>query len=290
MFKSLSSALSCLVIAAMACLSVPSFAEEEQSYAEKNATDASDRTGTNPVNFARDIRVYNEYSWLNTEGDGHQNVTTIEYRQSLLDGQWQFRTKVPFVTSIEADLNDDGRDDIDENGIGDVNFRLLRKPWFKGAHALAPALEVFLDTASEDVLGTGNLILAPQVFYAYFFGANPLPIPGYRGGGLFAPGLQYRFSVHEERGRAETEAVAIDINYLAMSENKTRWLFVNPQILLDQENDQEYAFFDIEFGWMMAKWFPELKGHSVYVRPSFTIGGDRPSDYALEFGYKIVGW
>jgi hypothetical protein len=33
-----------------------------------------------------------------------------------------------------------------------------------------------------------------------------------------------------------------------------------------------------------------MKGHSFYIRPSFTIGADRPTDYAIELGYKIVGW
>lgn len=37
-----------------------------------------DKTGTSPINFQRDLRVYSEYSWPNTEGDGIQNVTTVE--------------------------------------------------------------------------------------------------------------------------------------------------------------------------------------------------------------------
>jgi len=32
-----------------------------------------DKTGTNPVNFSNDFRVYNEFSWLNT--DGVVNIT-----------------------------------------------------------------------------------------------------------------------------------------------------------------------------------------------------------------------
>jgi len=267
-------------------------AQESDASAESIATDKSDKTGTNPVNFQRDFRIYNEYLWLNTDGDGTQNVTTFEYRQPLLDGEYQFRVKLPYVGEFKADLNDDGSDDIDESGVGDANFRILKKPWFSGPHAIAPAIEVFLDTASEDELGSGTLTLGPQLFYAYFFGKNPIPIPGYRGGGLFAPGIQYRFSVDEDTGRSEVEAWAIDINYLAVSEDKVSWIFINPQILLDQENDQDYAFFDVEFGWMMQQWNHDLKGQSFYLRPSYTLGSDddRPTDYAFEVGYKWVGW
>jgi hypothetical protein len=46
-------------------------------------------TGTNPVNFSRDIRVYTEYSELNTEGDGSQNLTTLEFRTPFAEGKWQ---------------------------------------------------------------------------------------------------------------------------------------------------------------------------------------------------------
>ncbi len=51
----------------------------------------SDQTGTNPINFTFDLRVYNEYLWLNTAGDGDQNITTVEFRAPFADGKWQFR-------------------------------------------------------------------------------------------------------------------------------------------------------------------------------------------------------
>ncbi len=278
----------CIAIAVTAL--VVGTAHAQDANAEQIAGDTSDKSGTNPVNFQRDLRFYNEYSWLNTAGDGNQNALTMEYRQPLFDGEWLFRARVPYVTSLTADLNDDGSDDIDENGFGDANFRLLKKPWFRGPHAIAIAMEFFLNTASEDVLGSGTTTLGPQIFYAYFYGRNPIPIPGYRGGGLFAPGLQYRFSIDEDAGRSKTDAIAVDINYLALSEDRTRWLYVNPQMLFDQETNADVAFFDIEFGWMMQKWYPDLKGQSFYIRPTFTIGADRPTDYGIELGYKFVGW
>ncbi len=284
--------LTCALIAAFGIASHGVLAQESDASAESAATDKSDKTGTNPVNFQRDIRIYSEYAWLNTDGDGNQNVVTLEYRQPLLDGKYQFRVKLPYVSYFKADLNDDGSNDIDETGLGDANFRILKQPWFSGPHAIAPAIEVFLNTASEDELGSGTTTLGPQVFYAFFFGQNPLKIPGYLGGGLFAPGLQYRFSVDEDSGRDEVEAWAIDLNFLALAEDRASWIYINPQILLDQENDQDYAFFDVEFGWMMQQWNPEAKGQSFYLRPSYTLGSDddRPTDYAFEVGYKWVGW
>ena len=127
----------------------------------------NDKSGTNPINFQRDARIYNEYLWLNTAGDGNQNLTTFEFRTPFAGGKWQFRTRIPYSV-LNADLNGDGMDDIDDSGLGDINFRLMTVPVLKGANAIAVGMDVFLDTASEDSLGSGTTSLAPVVFWAIF--------------------------------------------------------------------------------------------------------------------------
>ena len=261
----------------------------EVGKAEAAVTNKDDKSGTNPINFQRDIRIYNEYTWLNTEGDGNQNVTTLEYRTPFASGKWQLRARVPVLNLVTADVNNDGIDDIDDSGFGDINFRLLTVPYFQGANAFAYALEVFLDTASDDSLGAGTTSLAPIVFYGRFFRGGFGP---WKKGGLFAPGLQYKFSVDEDDDRADTEQLILDINFLLTSEDGQSWLFAEPQIVFDQENNTEFAIMDFEFGWMMTKWWPNLTGQSFYLRPTFTVGSgtDRPTDYGIEVGYKIIGW
>ena len=277
-----------IAVPLLIALSLPSLAvaQEGEGLAEGAATDKNDKSGTNPVNFQRDVRVYNEYTWLNTAGDGNQNVTTFEFRTPFAGDKWQFRTRIPY-NAVTADVNDDGMDDIDDSGLGNINFRLLTVPYFEGANAIAVALEVFLDTASEDSLGAGNTSLAPVVFYGRFFKGGFGP---WQKGGLFAPGLQYKFSVDEDEGRDKTEQAIIDINFLLQAEDGHSWFFAEPQIVFDQETDADFAIMDFEFGWMMTKWKPDLAGQSFYLRPTFTIGTDRPTDYGIEVGYKIIGW
>jgi hypothetical protein len=261
-------------------------ASDEEGFAESVSTDKNDKTGTNPINFQRDLRIYNEYLWLNTEGDGNQNLTTLEFRTPFAGGKWQFRTRIPY-NAVTADVNGDGMDDTDDSGLGDINFRLMTVPYFEGANAIAVALEVFLDTASDDSLGAGTTSLAPVIFYGRFFRGGFGP---WQKGGLFAPGLQYKFSVDEDEGRDKTEQAIIDINFLLQAEDGQSWLFAEPQIVFDLENDAEFAIMDFEFGFMMTKWWPDLAGQSFYLRPTFTIGTDRPMDYGIELGYKIIGW
>ena len=256
-------------------------ASDEVGLAESATSDTDDKSGTNPINFQRDARIYNEYTWLNTAGDGTQNLTTFEFRTPFAGGKWQFRTRIPY-NFTSADLNGDGMDNIDDSGLGDVNFRLMTVPVLKGANALAFGMDVFLDTASEDSLGAGATSLAPVVFYGHFFQGGWGP---WKKGGLFAPGLQYKFSVDEADGRDEVEQIIIDINYLLLAEDGGSWLFAEPQIVFDQKTKEDFAIIDIEFGWMTGR-----TGQSWYLRPTFTIGADRPTDYGIEIGYKWVGW
>ena len=272
-----------IAILGLILLPVSGVAQDEVGAAEAAVTDKNDKSGTNPINFQRDLRIYNEYTWLNTEGDGNQNVTTLEYRTPFAGGKWQLRARLPYSITT-ADFNGDGIDDIDDNGLGDVNIRLMTVPWLKGKNALALAVEVFFDTASEDSLGAGATSLAPVVFFGHFFQGGWGP---WKKGGLFAPGLQYKFSIDEDKGRDKVEQIIIDINYLLMAENGKSWLFVEPQIVFDQVNDVEFAIMDIEVGFMTSR-----PGQSWYIRPTFTLGSssDRSTDYGIEIAYKWIGW
>ena len=238
-----------------------------------------DQTGTNPTNFQREFRVYNEYSWLDTAGDGSQNLTTFDYRMPIVDGKWQWRVRGRY-NSLSADTNNDGIDNIDGSGFGDLDMRFLTIPILDMAkrRAVAYGVEVFLDTASESALGTGTTALGPQAFFVKFLES-----------GLFAPGIQYKFSIDEDTGRSDVDQLLIDLNFLKMAGDQQSWFFTDPQLVFDRETKKEFSVVDFEFGWMMSKW-TDLRGHSFYVRPSVGIGADRPTDYSIEIGYKIVGF
>lgn len=249
--------------------------------AEVKATESSDKTGTNPINFTFDARLYNEYQWLNTAGDGWQNLTTFEFRVPFAGGKWQFRTRLRSA-ALEADLNDDGIDDVDEWGFGDMDFRILTVPYLDMSRkmAIATGLEVFLPTASEDALGSNALSLGPQVFAVFF-----KPFGGFFD--LIAPAYQHKISVYEESGFNNVHQGLIDLFLLKTFGNKKKWSLINPQAVIDYENDREFMLVEAEVGTMLDD-ILDIKGHSVYMRPSVGIGNDRPYDFSLEAGYKIV--
>lgn len=237
----------------------------------------ADNTGTNPLKFTFDARLYNEYRELNTEGDGYQNITTVEFRAPLAGGKWQFRGKVRGV-GMEADLNDDGFDDIDDNGMGDTDLRFMTIPYFK-SYAVATGVEFFIDTASEDALGAGATSIAPFIFLGFFNPFGP--------GSLLIPGYQHTISVDEDEGRSKVNYGLIDIFMVKTFKNNQYWGYVDPQVILDLENDKEYIQLELQAGMMTDKLFG-TKGHSAWIMPSFGVGSDRPYDYSVEIGYKIV--
>jgi hypothetical protein len=236
----------------------------------------ADKTGTNPINFTYDLRVYNEHQWLNVPGDGDQNITTLEFRAPFADGKWQFRTRVR-ATYLDID-----RAGIDEFGFGDMDIRFLTVPYMnmEKKMAIATGLEIFINTASDTALGSNAFSLGPQIFGVFF-----KPFGGFFD--LIAPAYQHKFSVYEESGASDVHQGLIDIFFLKTSADRQKWFLLDPQIILDYENSKEFVLFDAEAGMMMDNLLG-TKGHSAYVRPSFGIGHYRPYDFSLEIGYKIV--
>ena len=277
-------------------LALPSLAAAQESTAEQNATDTSDKsgtnpvenaeevkeafakdkTGTNPLNFTFDARLYDEYRWLNTAGDGSQNLLTAEFRMPIAGGKWQLRGKVR-SNDLKADFNNDGFDDVDESGFGDTDIRFATVPYFNMEKKLAvfAGVEFFLDTASEDALGAGATSVAPFAFVVFLNPFGP--------GTIFVPGYQHTISIDEDDGRDKVHQGLIDMFLVkTWSENKY-WGYVDPQIILDYEQDVEFGLLEIQAGMMIG-----AKGHSIYAMPSFGVGTNRPYDFSLEIGYKIV--
>jgi hypothetical protein len=263
--------ISMVIVGALAgMLSTSAFGQTEAEIKEQMK---ADKTGSNPLNFTYDARIYDEYRWLNTDGDGHQNLATLEIRAPFANGSWQFRGKIRRV-DLKADFNDDGLDDVNESGFGDTDLRFMTLP-VMSTWALATGVEFFLDTASEDALGTGANSVAPFVFFGIFNPFGPKT--------LFVPGYQHTMSVNEDDGRDDVRWGLIDAFMLKQSGGGRTWGYIDPQVILDYENHTEYMLLEIQAGTMIGS-----GGQSLYVLPSFGIGTDRPYDVSVEAAWKVV--
>jgi hypothetical protein len=265
-----------LAVTVLFALAAPGVRAQEPTAEDVKEKFAKDKTGTNPMNFTFDARLLNEYRWLNTDGDGGQNVTTFDFRAPFAGKKWQFRAKLRAV-GLKADFDDDGIDDVDEFGFGDIDLRFMTIPYMNLKKRMAVALgaEFFLNTASEDALGAGATSVGPFIFLGYFNPIGP--------GSIFVPGYQHTFSIDEDDGRSKVHQGLIDMFLVKTFSDNKYWGYVDPQIVLDYENDVEFMLLELQGGMMVGP-----AGHSIYAMPSFGVGTDRPYDFSLEAGYKIV--
>ncbi|GEM_PF-962077 len=261
----------------LSTIAIPgAFAEKVETAADVTAKFEKDKTGTNPMNFTFDARLYNEYRWLNTAGSGGQNLTTFQFSAPFASKKWQVRAKVRAV-DLKADFNDDGTNDVNEFGFGDIDLRFLTVPIMnlEKKFAMAVGVEFFLNTASEDALGAGATSVAPMIFLGFFNPIGP--------GSILVPGYQHTLSIDEDDGRSKVNSGLIDLFLVQTFKENKYWAYVDPQVVLDYENDEYFMLLELQGGMMVGP-----KGHSAYIMPSFGIGGDRPYDFSIEVGYKII--
>jgi hypothetical protein len=273
--------LSCILLIALVCPTMVVAQEKKK-----------DNTGTNPVNFTYDYRLYTELQQFTNES-GSLVKHTMEWRAPLgrdlanvkgkedgfyhdMGNLFSLRFRAYYENLSINDPSSDPFGSSSVSGIGDFDARLLAIAYSKGTLILAPGVEAFFNTASNDALGSGKDTLAPVVFAVF---------PGLLGGrSLFAPGYQYVFDISGDDDRADISRSQIDLYFVWLLAGGKNWLLLDPQIILDHENEVEFATFDAEWGFMMV---PKT-GISGYIRPGFGIGQYRPFDYNFELALKFV--
>ena len=262
-------ALMLLAVVVATAASTRALAQSDGS--EAALTSNADESGTNPINFTNDLRLYYEYQSLSGGGEGH--VVTFEGRTPILDGKVQVRVRVPYK-SVDFDVSGIN---FSEDGLGDINARLLTVPYLdpKNGLALAVGLEMFFPTAGDDLLGEGKFSLGPQIF-----GVKFLPF-GIRGS-LIAPAVQQVFSVAGDSDRSDVNRTQLDLFFLKQADNKRSYILLDPQYVIDWENDIEFGIVEVEAGYVLKS------GVGFYGRPGIGFGGERPIDYNFEFGIKYI--
>jgi hypothetical protein len=251
-----------VVAAAMTAAVAEEATPEEAATADQAAAAASeDKTGTNPVNFTNELRLYNVFTSL---PDGsYQNLSVFRYYMPFNNRTMGIRLEFPLVTT---DVTGDT-----EFGFGDLNLRWLWTAKQARTHAVAVGIESWWDTATGDALGSGKNSLAPVVFYVMFLNKQT----------LFAPAYQYKFDIGGSDDRPDISQSLIDLYYVYLPK-PGQWIIVDPTIIIDHESSTTSMQVEVELGRMMSP------GMSTYIRPGFPIGGNQLIDWNLEVGVKSV--
>jgi hypothetical protein len=280
-----------LALFVLVAIATTAFAQEEK--AEKadepkkaEEPEKKDNSGTNPVNFTYDFRLIQEMQQFKDDG-GSQNKSYMEFRAPMgrdianvtgseagalvdLGSRWAVRFRGYYNT---VTLNDNVANTSNTySGIGDFDARVLAVAYATNKFAIAPGVEAFFNTASNDFVGSGSTVLAPVVFFAWFnaLGKNSIA----------APGIQHKISVD---GNNVNQTI-LDLYYVKILAKGKNWLIINPQPVFDWENDIQFMVVDVEWGFMIVP----KSGIAGAVRPGFGVGADRPFNYNFEFQLKFV--
>jgi len=252
-----------------------------------------DNTGTNPANFTYDARFITEVAEFE-EGGGSLITNTFEFRWPLgrnvanLRGKeegslfydmgskasMRIRARYKHLSVDDPTSAPFGSSEV--SGIGDFDARILYKAHTGKKMMVTTGLEATFDTASNDALGSGKTSLGPQVITIF---------PGILGGNsIFAPSYQYVFDVAGNDANPDISQSKIDLYFVWLLAKGKNWLIVDPQAVLDHENDTESVNVEAEWGFVIAP----SAGASGYLRPGIGIGADKPYSWNFEVGLKFV--
>ena len=221
---------------------------------------AEDKTGTDPTHFTKTLVLFNEFRSLGDEAI--YNTSNFRYTQPV--------GKVKFQITLPLDATD--LLGTTEAGFGDAGLKASYLPKLTPKFGLVLFLDTFYPTATKDVLGSGKYIASPGATFAFFFQHGKV---------IFAPSVQQKFSYAGDSDRQSVNQSLVDF-YLVWRPTMNSWITFDPQFVYDHEDGKFFNQTEIEIGRLM------FGGVSTYLRPGVGIGRDRPFDWNVEFGLKIV--
>ena len=241
------------------CLSGPVLAQEGK--AEPN-------NGTDPTRLTTSATLAYEYNDLAPDFSRQ----ALRFDLILPFGQksdYIVRLRVP-VASVDVA----GDDDFD---LGDVQLQLTHVFGLTRKRGLVAQGELVFDTAQRPELGTGRNVFKGTFIYARF-----LPK------GIFAPAVVHSLDLGGDADRAEVNSTTFDFYYVPKLSDPRTFVTLDPALTVDWENDKEFASFAATVGRSVGPAFGGVA--QVFVKPSLFAGGDRPGDWAVEVGFKVLGF
>ena len=224
--------------------------------------------GTNPAKMSRSLELKDEYLWLNN-GIG-SNIFRIGYSQPFgpnLD--WSLKVTFPYaaLTGVPGD----------PTSVGDVGLKLTHVLDVTATHAWAASAEVFLDTADQG-LGYGQNAGKATVNYVLF-----LP-----SGALFAPTLVQTVGLGGGSAIYDLNVTTTDFYYVPKLADPKTMLTFDPSLTYDWANETIYGGLAVTVGRAIGQAFGGTS--IVFIKPSILVGNDRPGDWGVEVGFKVVGF
>jgi hypothetical protein len=225
--------------------------------------------GTDPTKFSRLAEA--KYEYLDLKGGFGSGTLRLSYTEPLGEkNDYSLRLRVP-VTYVNVLGND-------QHALGDVSVQLQHVFGLTKEHAFVAQGEMIFDTAQRPELGTGKNVFKGTLIYAKFL----------QGGAIFAPAWVQSNSISGDKARAKVNTTTFDFYYVPKLADPRNLVTFDPSLNFDWENDKRFAGLAVTMGRVMG---PAFGGNGIlFVKPSVFVGGDRPSSWGLEVGFKVLGF
>jgi hypothetical protein len=257
-----------LIALVTGCLLVCSSQAQQTAATEAEPAKAVDN-GTDPTKFSRLAEA--KYEYLDLQGGFGSGTLRLSYTEPLGEkNDYSLRLRVP-VTYVDVLGND-------QHALGDVSIQLQHVFGLTKGHAFVAQGELIFDTADRQELGFGKNVFKGTLIYAKFL----------QGGGIFAPAFVQSKSISGNNARAKVNTTTLDFYYVPKLANPRNLVTFDPSLNFDWENDKRFAGLAVTMGRVTG---PAFGGNGIlFVKPSVFVGGDRPSSWGVEVGFKVLGF
>lgn len=233
------------------------------------AQDDSSDNGTDPTRLSRNTKLsYDDASLVS--GTGVQSLKGSFGQKISADGRTGINISFP---AIATSISDDGF------GAGDLSIQLTQVLAQTKSYGIVVKGEYLFDTAESSDRGAGGDLIELTAIYAMF-----LPDRA-----IFAPSLEHAFSVgSRDPGRGHVNVTTLDLYYVPRLADKRNYMTLDPALIYDWESDEMSGALAVTLGRQFDLGLPG--NESFYIKPRFGIGAHRALDYAVEVGFKVVGF
>ncbi len=226
--------------------------------------------GTDPTKMSSTVAVQSEHTALR----GGDSLSTMKLSYSVPLGEKRntsLRLRLP-ISRVDAP-------GVSNNfGLGDASVQLTRVFGLTADHGYVVQGEWVFDTARRAELGTGKSVIKGTLVYVMFLD----------GGQIFAPALVHSRSVAGHANRTPVNATTFDFYYVPKLADTKTFVTLDPALSFDWENGKRYPSLAVTVGRALG---PALGGNTqVFVKPTVFAGRDRPGNWGLEVGFKVIGF
>lgn len=244
---------------------LPLFFLIPQIHAEESKPD----NGTDPTKHSRAVGITGKYTDL---GSGNYNNAPYVFFQTPVsqDGRTSVRVEVPYVNTNLGDNSD--------YGLGDASIKLTNVFKMNKQYGIVFSGKMIFDTADKVEHGTGKNVFEGTMITAFFL----------KNGAIFAPSVVQSNSVSGAAERASVNTTTVDFYYVPKLANHRLFMTIDPSLNSNWETNAEFVELAVTVGYMLGTAFG---GHDqVYTKPFVMGGQERPADWGIEIGYKIIGF